>query len=548
MIQPRPYQRTSIDQLYTWFRANPAGNPLLVLPTGSGKSIILATLIQEALANWPQTRILMLTHVRELIAQNADKLRLVWPAAPLGIHSAGLRSRATFEPIIFAGIQSVHRKAWQLGRFDLILIDEVHLVGNSADGMYRRFLAEARTINPAVRIIGLTATPWRTTSGDLTYGDDALFQAVAHEVLMLDLIRDGYLAPLISKRMATTLDVSGVQTRQGEFIARQLEQAVDREDITQAALDECLAYGADRHKWLVFCTGVAHAEHVAEALRGRGVTTGCVTGTTPAAQRDQLIADFKSGKLRALTNANVLTTGFDVPATDLLVMLRPTQSPGLFVQMVGRGSRIATGKDNCLVLDFAGNTVRHGPVDQVRAWIPSARAATPGAPPTRSCPQCQSILPVAVRQCPECGYDFPVDDTPKHAAHAVDAPILSNQAVTIERHAVHALELQRWPGKDAKPDTLCVSYRGPFMRIAREWVCLEHQGYARTKAVAWWGRFAPGTAVPRTIDEALTRQDELAIPATISVAVGRKYPEITGYEFAPPVTPSHPSLPMENWL
>jgi DNA repair protein RadD len=274
MIQPRPYQRTSIDQLYTWFRANPAGNPLLVLPTGSGKSIILATLIQEALANWPQTRILMLTHVRELIAQNADKLRLVWPAAPLGIHSAGLRSRATFEPIIFAGIQSVHRKAWQLGRFDLILIDEVHLVGNSADGMYRRFLAEARTINPAVRIIGLTATPWRTTSGDLTYGDDALFQAVAHEVLMLDLIRDGYLAPLISKRMATTLDVSGVQTRQGEFIARQLEQAVDREDITQAALDECLAYGADRHKWLVFCTGVAHAEHVAEALRGRGGNHG----------------------------------------------------------------------------------------------------------------------------------------------------------------------------------------------------------------------------------------------------------------------------------
>lgn len=127
--------------------------------------------------------------------------------------------------------------------------------------------------------------------------------------------------------------------------------------------------------------------------------------------------------------------------------------------------------------------------------------------------------------------------TPQARRACRGCPILSNQAVTIERHAVHALELQRWPGKDAKPDTLCVSYRGPFMRIAREWVCLEHQGYARTKAVAWWGRFAPGTVVPRTIDEALSRQDELALPAAIRVAVGRKYPEITGYEFARPLTP-----------
>lgn len=540
MIQPRPYQRHTLDALYGWFYAHHQGNPLLVLPTGAGKAVILALLVQEALARWPGTRILMLTHVRELIAQNADKLRTVWPAAPLGIHSAGLRSRATFEPVIFAGIQSVHRKAWHLGRFDLVVVDECHLISHKSQGMYRAFLDEATRINPALRVVGLTATPWRTGSGSLCHGDEALFTDVAHEVAMLDLIQQGYLSPLISKRMATQLDVSGVQTRQGEFVARQLEAAVDREEVTAAALDETLAYGQDRHKWLVFCAGVDHAEHIAQALRERGIPAGCVTGKTPMAERDALIADFRAGRLRALTNANVLTTGFDVPATDLLVMLRPTQSPGLYVQMVGRGSRRAPGKDNCLVLDFAGNTVRHGPVDQVKAWIPRPNQSGPQAAPTRACPECQTLLAVAIRTCPECGYAFPLDLTPRHAAQAVDAPILStDRAPRLERHKVHAVEYARHPGRNGGPDTLRVTYRGPFMRIASEWVCLEHDGYARTKAVSWWAQRAPGTVVPKTIAEALERQRELRVPAAIHVNVALKYPEITGYDWLP----GQPSLP-----
>jgi len=548
MILPRPYQRQAIDTLYAWFYAHPSGNPLLVLPTGAGKAVILALLVQEALSRWPGTRILMLTHVRELIAQNADKLRAVWPEAPLGIHSAGLRSRSTF-----AGIQSVHRKAWHLGRFDLVVVDECHLISHKSQGMYRAFLDEARKINPALRVVGLTATPWRTGSGSLCHGDEALFADVAYEVMMLDLIQQGYLSPLISKRMATQLDVSGVAIRQGEFVARQLEAAVDRDEVTAAALDETLAYGRERKKWLVFCAGVDHAEHISQALNARGIAAGCVTGQTPAAERDALIADYKAGRLRALTNANVLTTGFDVPETDLLAMLRPTQSPGLYVQMVGRGSRRAPDKENCLVLDFAGNTVRHGPVDQVKAWIPRPNQNGPQAAPTRACPECQTLLAVAIRVCPDCGYAFPEDLTPRHGARAADAPILStDRAPRLERHEVHAVEYQRWPGKDGKLDTLCVSYRGPFMRIAREWVCLEHQGYARSKAVSWWAQHAPGTAVPRTLDEALERQDELRTPVAVYVDVSGKYPQVTGYDFAPlalslapapPLSPAYRSFP-----
>jgi len=534
MIVLRPYQRASLDALYAWFLANPVGNPLLVLPTGAGKAILVAAMVQEALMQWPKTRILMLTHVRELIAQNAQKLVTLWPQAPLGIYSAGLRRKDAFEPVIFAGIQSVADKAMHLGRFDLILIDEVHLVSHKAQGQYRAFLDDARRINPAVRIVGLTATPFRTGSGSILHGDDALFDAIAHEVLMLDLIAQGYLSPLIGKRTATSVDLSDVQTRNGEFVPGQLEQAMDKEAVTAAALDETLQYGADRKRWLVFCAGVAHAEHVAEAMNARGIPTGCVTGKTPARERDQLITLYRDGRLRALTNANVLTTGFDAPETDLLVMLRPTQSPGLYVQMCGRGSRIAPGKTDCLILDFAGNALRHGPVDQVRAWTPPPPSGAPA--PFKTCPKCESVCATAVRECPTCGYAFPFDEHAKHAAEASYAPILSTDAAPIlETHPVHSVEYRHWPSRSGGPPTLRVDYRGPFMRIASEWVCLEHQGYARIKAVAWWMRraaMAPGDAVPRTIDEALEQTDRLAQPSAITVNIRPKYPEVIGYDWS----------------
>lgn len=531
MIKLRPYQRASIDALYHWFRTHPVGNPLLVLPTGAGKAILIATLIQEALSQWPKTRILMLTHQRELIAQNAEKLMTVWPGAPVGIHSAGLRKRDCFEPIIFAGIQSVWKKALHLGWFDLILIDEVHLVSHKSQGMYRAFLDDCQRINPQIRVIGLTATPFRTGHGSICEGEDAIFHDVAHQVGMLELIEQGYLSKLITKNTDTQIDVSDVKIRQGEFVASQLQKAADRDDVTNAALDECEALGADRKKWLVFCAGVEHAEHVAEAMNARGIQTGCITGKTPSAERDKLITMYKRGQLRALTSMGVLTTGFDVPDVDLLILLRPTQSPGLFVQMVGRASRIAPGKENALVLDFAGNTLRHGPVDQIEAWTP--RPSEGGEAPSKACPECDTIVATAVRECPECGYLFPFDEKPKHEARASDAPILSTTkpAAIIEKHPVASVQYREWEGRRSGTPTLRVDYQGQMMRIASEWVCFEHDGYPRQKAIAWWAQRAPGTVVPKTVREAVARSSELMTPSIIIVNTQPKYPEITGYEF-----------------
>jgi DNA repair protein RadD len=229
----------------------------------------------------------------------------------------------------------------------------------------------------------------------------------------------------------------------------------------------------------------------------------------------------------------VLTTGFDAPEIDLLVMLRPTQSPGLFVQMCGRGSRIAPGKSDCLILDFAGNALRHGPVDQIRAWTPPPPSGAPA--PYKTCPTCEAVCATAVRECPQCGYLFPFDEHAKHDAQASDAPILSTDVAPIlERHQVHSVEYRHWPSRSGGPPTLRVDYRGPFMRICSEWVCLEHSGYARSKAVTWWmqrATMAPGEAVPRTIDQALEHTQHLKAPAFITVNTRPKFPEIVGYDW-----------------
>src|SRR5690606_5348224 len=159
----------------------------------------------------------------------------------------------------------------------------------------------------------------------------------AYEVSVRELIDQGYLSPVVTLRTDTQLDVSGVGTRGGEFIAGQLERAVDVDHVTKAAVKEIVQYGEDRRSWLVFGAGVQHCEHIAEEIRGYGISARGIYGDTPKEERSRLIEDFKAFRLRCLVSMSVLTTGFNAPAVDLLAMLRPTQSPGLYVQTVGRG-------------------------------------------------------------------------------------------------------------------------------------------------------------------------------------------------------------------
>ena len=402
-MQLRDYQSRSIEMLYAWMEKN-QGHPCIVMPTGSGKSHVIAAFCKNALQEWPETRILMLTHIKELIQQNAEKMCLHWPGAPLGIYSAGIGKRELGQPITFAGIQSVRNKAEQIGHTDIILIDECHLVSHKEEGGYRKLIADLTTINPHIRIVGYSATPYRLGHGLIT-DKPALFDALINPVSIEELVHKKYLATLRSKLTTERLDVSGVHKRGGEYIEAELQAAVDNSDKNIAVVREVIKLAGSRKAWLFFCAGVKHAQHVCQELINQGVTAACVTGDTPKAERDRILTEFKAGRIRALTNANVLTTGFDYPDIDLIAMLRPTMSASLYVQMAGRGMRPKSHTDHCLVLDFAGVVEMHGPITNVQ---PSKKKGDgEGEAPVKVCDVCHEIVHISAHVCPMCGTPFP---------------------------------------------------------------------------------------------------------------------------------------------
>lgn len=305
MLTLRPYQKKTLSDLYTWFANGNAGHPCIVLPTGSGKSIIIAEFCKDTIVNWPGQKILILTHAKELIEQDADKITKLWPGAPVGIFSAGVGRKELDNPITVAGIQSIRNRAAEVGHVDVVLVDEAHLINHRKEGSYRKFLHELREINPVLRVIGLTATPFRLGHGLIT-DKPAIFDDLIEPVSIEELVRDGYLAPLRSKITGLRLSVEGVQKRGGEYIESQLQKAVNTKNQNYRVVDEVVKLAGDRKAWLFFCTGVKHAQTMAGILCEFGIPTDCVTGKTPKKEREKIISEFKEGRLRAITNANVL--------------------------------------------------------------------------------------------------------------------------------------------------------------------------------------------------------------------------------------------------
>ena len=539
MISLRPYQSTAVEAVYRHLRDHD-DNPVVVIPTGGGKTPVMATICDDAVRKW-NGRVLVLAHVKELLEQTAGTLGRMAGSLDVGVYSAGLRRRDTEHRVIVAGIQSVYKRAGELDAFDIVLIDEGHLIPPEGDGMYRQFLADAKVINPHVRTIGLTATPFRMTSGSICRPDHFL-NSICYEVGVKELIRDGYLCPLRTKAGIVRADTSNLHVRGGEFIAGEVEDLMDKDGLVRAACAEIVQQTADRQSVLIFASGIQHGLHVVDTLqREHGVECGFVCGDTPTPERDRLIGRFRrqSGKglfgdnrpLKYLCNVNVLTTGFDAPNVDCIALLRPTMSPGLYYQMVGRGFRLCEGKSDCLVLDFGGNVMRHGPVDDLRVTEPGSGN---GEAPAKECPKCYALIHAAYATCPQCGHVFPPPERQQHDAEASTEGVLSGQEtiteypVQEERYAVH---VKRDAAEDA-PRTMRVEYCIGWNKYISEWVCFEHTGYARAKAEAWW-RQRSNDPVPNSSDEAvdLAVAGSLAMTQAVQVrrVAGEPYDRIIGH-------------------
>ncbi len=518
-MQLRPYQLEAVEAVYRHLRERD-DNPCVVIPTAGGKTPVMATICRDAVQRW-NGRVLILAHVRELLEQAAEKLRAVAPDLPFGIYSAGLKRRDLGYPVTIAGIQSVYKRACDVNAVDLVIVDEAHLIPPDGEGMYRQFLADMHKINPHVRVIGLTATPFRMKSGAICAPDNILNE-VCFEIGVRELIVQGYLCPLRTKAGTRKPDTDRLHVRGGEYVAGEVENLMDDDNLVLSACREIIEHTRDRKSVLIFASGIKHAGHIADVLeRHHGVECGFVCGETLPFERDQTLRRFRNGKLKFLVNVNVLTTGFDAPNIDCVALLRPTLSPGLYYQMVGRGFRLHPGKTDCLVLDFGGNALRHGPVDALRITEPNSNGN--GEAPAKECPECHEIIATGYAQCPACGHVFPPPERQKHDATASTEGILAGEVERTEyevNDVYYAVHEKRGAPPDA-PRTMRVDYRIGFNEYVSEWVCFEHTGYPRHKAEQWW-QTRSHEPVPDSAEEAVELADAGALTPTLAITVERR--------------------------
>jgi DNA repair protein RadD len=535
-MNPRPYQIEAAEALDNHL-ATSDSNPCIVLPTGAGKTPTMAWTLEKYVRQWPATRAIVLAHNQELIRQGIDKMLSIWPAAPVGVFSAGLGQRNATRNITYATIGSVYKRALDFDPFDLIYIDEAHRIPLADEGQYRQFLREAKLNNPAVRAVGWTATPYRLAGGSIVH-KDYILNEIIYSANVATLIADGYLSKLRTKAGAAEIDTSEIHKRGGEFVTKELETAAMAEVDGIVAESVRILERERRKHVLFFCVTVEHATAVSQALALLKWHAPVVEANTKKADRNAYTAAFAAGKLRALCNVNILSEGFDAPCVDAVVMIRPTESKGLYYQQVGRGLRLSPGKSDCLILDFAGNVAKHGPIDQLE-----------GCPArTRTCGNCREVYAEAVGNCPQCGWEpppsgLPGGEGPKGAEREIpkdprgrsEAAILSSDGAPWTVEVADVLATLHTPRDAAKTPTLKVQYLAAGgMESYSEWICLGHSGFAREKARRWWAARFPGEPVPASAAEAITSRlflsDELKQKTeSITVRQAGRFAEIVAH-------------------
>lgn len=537
----RPYQTAAIENLYQYWADGRGDNPLIVAPTGAGKTALIAQIVKDAMS-YDGTRVLVLSHVKELLEQGANGLLRMYPQADFGFYSASIGQKRLDKPITFAGIQSVWQRAYDMVPApDLVIVDEAHMIPKNSETRYGKFIADLKTCNRHVKIVGLTATPYRLDSGMLHEGNGAIFDGICYDIPVGMLMDEGYLSPVISKGGARKIDLTNVGKRGGEFIESELAIAASDPELVKATVREIVEYGHDRKAWLIFASGLKHADMLREELETYGVSVDVVAGDDASKQRDDKIAKFKSGRLRALVNCGVLTTGFDYPEVDLVAIVRATESTGLYIQIVGRGTRpvyaggydlenkdgrlaaIAAGsKPNCLVLDYGDNVARHGFIDAVKPKRVGGGGG--GDAPVKECPNCHEMVFAGARRCQACDHEFPPPEL-NHGHKSYGGAMLSTQ-VQDEWLDVDDVNYERWK-KGGKPDSIRVTYRCGITSVS-EWLCPDHGGYAADRYKA---RKSALLALSETTDEALEESRFWRKPSRIKVRPDGKYHQIVQLDY-----------------
>lgn len=383
----RPYQQEAVDATIHYFRKHtqPA---VIVLPTGAGKSLVIAELARLA-----RGRVLVLAHVKELVEQNHSKYLAYGLEAD--IFAAGLNRKESHSKVVFGSVQSVARNLAAFdGQFSLVIIDECHRISLNDKSQYQQIIQHLQKSNAALRILGLTATPYRLGSGwiyqyhyhGIVRGDEnCFFRDCIYELPLHYMIKNKFLVPPERLDMPVLqYDFSQVSlTSAGIFSEQELNLSLKKQQrITPKIVAQIVEYAMPLQGCMIFAATVEHAKEVLGYLPEQ--SAALVTAETPAADRQSIINQFKKRELHYLVNVSVLTTGFDAPHVDVIAILRPTESVSLYQQIVGRGLRLCEGKTQCLILDYAGN-----PHDLYRPEVGSSKPNSSSVPVQVFCPLCQ---------------------------------------------------------------------------------------------------------------------------------------------------------------
>lgn len=526
-------------------------NPLIGLPTGSGKSLVLCGLAERIIDIDVNANILVLSHVKEILHQNHSALTRYFHGIEIGLYSSGLGSK-TINKITVASIQTVQNCPEKFKHFTHVFIDEAHRVSFDKKTGYRKFINAIDA-----QCVGLTATPFRMKGGYLHEGEDSLFDTMSIDLTTGEnftrLIEEGFLSEIYSKKTVLTLDDRGIKTLGGDFSTEDLSKRFDRDNITEAAVLECIHFGKNYDHWLCFAIDIKHAENIAARFNAHGIAAIAVHSKMD--NRDQAILDFKSGKYRVLINVDILVAGFDFPAIDMIIMLRHTKSPIIHVQTTGRGLRVLysdgydlnekegrleaienSTKTHCLVLDFAGNTKRLGPINDVLVKKPGDKIKS-GQLMAKNCPECQVDNHLSAKICCNCGHEFVTKEKIEHKAAEIELVKKKKEKEKKEKSvicgwaSVKNVNYRKYQ-KNGKDLALIVDYDCGLISYS-EYVFIEGRGFSKHKANGWIDFRWNNTKISRpvTVDQCLSLSRYIDQPVKILVDASGKFPNILESKF-----------------
>lgn len=429
MITLRDYQEAAIQAARDDF-ARGRKRTLIVAPTGSGKAILSGKI--AALAA-PKGRVLVLCSQSHLIKQNLEKFR-AFSDIDAGIYCNSLNRKDTTNRVIFASRDSLGRNPEACGIFECVVLDEAHQLDIRENSMYMRIM----DVQKSAYVVGMTGTPWRLSGGRI-WGDGKFFQGICYNIGMDVLQKQGFLVPYTFPLVNTKIDTDGIKTQNGDFNLKELEERTSNDSIIKGSVREWLTYEKRRRCTMFFCVTRNHGQKLCNALYDYLTEDEVVYVDGETENRDQILDEIRQGKYKAVVSIGALTTGFDAPIVDCIVMLRATKSTSLFVQICGRGLRPYPGKENLLILDFAQNFTRFGTLEMPKVTDMGALRESSSKNENvekKECPACKMEISIFARECGFCGEIFKINHSSK--AHRVGDKAAINRCkvlgVSVEPH------------------------------------------------------------------------------------------------------------------